>query len=374
MRDLLLGRRVRDVDLVVEGAAPEFAASLARRLGADLRSHARFATATLTLPSGETVDVAGARTERYASPGALPAVSAGASIEEDLGRRDFTIHAMALELGGRRLVDPFGGRDDLSRRRIRVLHGASFRDDPTRAFRAVRYGNRLGFRLSRETRRELASAVAAGALDTISGDRMRRELKLLFGEEGRASALIRVESGGLDRAIDPALSRRPGARVRLRRLEIAAAAIAPPTWIAYLLAWLGPSSADEAASVSHRLALSGTEGRVLAAWPEALPAIASAARATARALRRSLRGRDADTIAAASAALRAREARRILEAIAAPAPKLSIRGADLRAAGVPAGPAIGRALARTREALEEGRVDPEGELAFALRAAREEGA
>ena len=375
VRDLLLGRGVRDVDLVVEGDAAEFAAALGRRLGAERRSHARFATATLTLSSGGTVDVAAARTERYPSPGALPEVSTGASIEEDLARRDFTIHAMARELGGRRLVvDPFGGRADLGGRRIRALHAASFRDDPTRMFRAVRYGNRLGFRLAPETRRQLAAAVDGSALDTISGDRLRRELRLLFGEEGRTGALARLESAGLDRAIDRALSRRAGARIRLRRLERAPAGTAPVSWIASLLAWLGPSSVDEAASVSARLALSGTEARILAAWPEALPAIASAARGTPPVLRRALRGRDPETIAAVSASLPAGSAWRIREAAATPAPRLSIRGADLRAAGVPAGPTIGRALARTREALEEGRVRPEGELAFALRAAREEDA
>ena len=96
MRDLDLGHPVRDLDLVVEGDGIAFAREVAARLDGALREHGRFATATLTLPSGETVDFASTRRETYAHPGALPAIVAGASIEEDLARRDFTINAMAI--------------------------------------------------------------------------------------------------------------------------------------------------------------------------------------------------------------------------------------------------------------------------------------
>lgn len=371
MRDLLLGRRVRDLDLVVTGDATRFARALAARLGATVRAHDRFSTATLTLPTGEIVDIAAARTERYAAPGALPTVASGATIAEDLARRDFSIHALALELGGgRRLVDPLGGATDLARRLVRTLHPRSFRDDPTRGFRAVRYAHRLGFRLAPATRRELAAALRGGALDTISGDRLRRELRLLFGEPDRAGALARLEAAGIDGAIDPALRRRPGARGRLRRLERKTARPAPASWETYLLAWLGPSSDAEAASTAARLSLAGGEARTVRGWPAVLATLAAAAKGPVAALRRALRDAGPDAAVAAEASLPPREARAIRALRGSPEPRLSIRGADLRAAGVPSGPAIGRALARTLAALEEGRVDRSGELAFALRAAR----
>ena len=149
MRDLLLGRPVVDLDLSVEGDVADFATRLAGTLSAKRKVHARFATATLTLPSGERLDISGARHEHYEWPGALPRVRPGASIEEDLVRRDFTINALALEVApGRRLVDPFGGRRDLEAGAIRFLHPGSAIDDPTRAYRAVRYANRLGFRIT----------------------------------------------------------------------------------------------------------------------------------------------------------------------------------------------------------------------------------
>src|SRR5262245_7312968 len=84
VRDLLLGRTVRDVDLVVAGDAAAFSHALGKTMGASHRVHGRFGTATLELPSGERIDVAAARRESYARPGALPDVVVGAPIEEDL--------------------------------------------------------------------------------------------------------------------------------------------------------------------------------------------------------------------------------------------------------------------------------------------------
>jgi tRNA nucleotidyltransferase (CCA-adding enzyme) len=176
VRDLLLGRPRADVDLVVEGDA----AALARRLGGAGAEHQRFATVKVEV-EGHEVDVASARRESYAEPGALPTVEPGASIEEDLRRRDFTVNAMAIPLGGASLLDPCGGRGDLERKQLRVLHDRSFIDDPTRAIRAARYAARFGFGLEPETERLLRQA----DLRTVSDDRRRAELERL-GAEARA--------------------------------------------------------------------------------------------------------------------------------------------------------------------------------------------
>src|SRR4051794_33719546 len=147
VRDLLLGREDRaDIDVVVEGDV----AAIAAALGGEARSHERFGTATVRV--GDLVaDLAAARAESYAHPGALPEVRP-AALADDLARRDFSVNAMAIPLGGEaRLIDPHEGAGDVERRALRVLHGRSFVDDPTRALRAARYAARLGFALDPET-------------------------------------------------------------------------------------------------------------------------------------------------------------------------------------------------------------------------------
>ena len=108
------------------------------------------------------MDVAATRREEYPAPASLPVVTGTTTIEDDLGRRDFTIHAMARRVGRRglvgRVLDPFGGRTDLEAKKIRLLHPKSLVDDPTRAYRAVRYAVRLGFSWDEEFEKALKAA------------------------------------------------------------------------------------------------------------------------------------------------------------------------------------------------------------------------
>lgn len=204
VRDLLLGRPLIDIDLLLEGDAPALARHLARELGAKALTHPRFGTAKLSW-DGFAIDLASARTETYPRPGALPVVAPG-TIAQDLGRRDFTINAMALRLGSARwgeLLDPCGGRRDLERGLIRTLHPASFRDDATRMLRALRYRGRLGFRLAPETEAELRAHLPF--LDTISGDRLRGELELILQEETAPDILAQAHDLGVLEAIHPSL-------------------------------------------------------------------------------------------------------------------------------------------------------------------------
>jgi len=230
VRDLLLGRGRVDVDLVVEGDAE----ALARKLSADVLSHERFGTVKLTL-DGHELDIAGARSESYARPGALPSVEVGADLEADLGRRDFTVNAMAIPLrGDLRLIDPFGGQADLAAKQLRVLHEESFADDPTRAIRAARYAARFGFALEPRT----AELLRATDLSTVSTDRREAELLRLAEERSAADGfslladwgLIKLRSGGVELAaavsdlLDEELWQRFGERDR----AVLAAALGPP--------------------------------------------------------------------------------------------------------------------------------------------------
>lgn len=184
VRDLLLRRENWDLDLTLEGDGIAFARLVADRYRAGLAVFERFATARLVLPNRLKIDIASTRRESYVKPAALPDV-ASASLREDLYRRDFTINAMAIQLNPAtfgELHDPYGGQRDLKAKTIRVLHEASFLDDPTRIFRAIRFTQRFGFSLEPSTRGLLEEAAATNLIQQLSGPRLCNEILLLLGE------------------------------------------------------------------------------------------------------------------------------------------------------------------------------------------------
>jgi len=192
VRDLLLERNTYDLDLVVEGDAVALARQAANVTRKKLIVHPRFGTATLHFNTWH-IDFARARSETYSRPGALPRVRPG-SLTDDLFRRDFTINTMAVRLNPGcfgELIDIYGGRADLEQRLIRVLHQRSFIDDATRIWRALRYEQRLDFRLEDDTLGLLKRDLSM--LDTISGDRLRHELELVLREEKPEKILCRAD-------------------------------------------------------------------------------------------------------------------------------------------------------------------------------------
>lgn len=184
VRDLLLGRPFVDIDVVIEGSASSVAKAAAKAYNASLKSHAQFLTHTLTLKNNRHLDIATARTETYAEPAALPMVEP-ASLQEDLYRRDFSINAMAVSLNPEdfgHLWDPYGGYEDLTNGKIRVLHAQSFKDDPTRIFRAARFAGRFGYEIEWRTRDWLTESIAQQMPGRLSGARLREELIPLLME------------------------------------------------------------------------------------------------------------------------------------------------------------------------------------------------
>jgi tRNA nucleotidyltransferase (CCA-adding enzyme) len=218
VRDILLGRRVLDLDISMVGATPEFPAALARELGGEVTASSQFGTAKLRVGDA-SIDLAMARRESYAHPGALPTVASG-SIEEDLARRDFSINAMAVSLAPGawgELLDPHGGQRDIGRRLIRALHSRSFIDDATRILRAIRYAQRLGFSLEGATERLMRRDLSY--LDTIKGDRVRHELERIFTEEHAASMLEMAQRMGVLRAIYATLSLNEPMLAKIRQIR-----------------------------------------------------------------------------------------------------------------------------------------------------------
>ena len=224
VRDALLGRVPRELDVVVEGDAVAVARRAAERLGASWWS----TTASARPPCARqaaTFDVVTARTETYAEPGALPDVRPGATIEEDLARRDFTVNAIALRIADGALAEWPGARGDLAAGVLRVLHERSFEDDPTRLLRMARYGARLGFEPDPDT----DALAAAATVDTVSGGRLGSELRLLL-REPQPAALLALERHGLGRAVvHPAFRADADARSSARS-RCARPTPAPTSW------------------------------------------------------------------------------------------------------------------------------------------------
>lgn len=222
VRDLLLGRRNVDIDLVVEGNAIVVARRLAHSLNAVVTSHPRFGTAHIRLPGGRTLDLATARSERYPHSAALPEVQP-APLLADLLRRDFSINAMAARIERYRfgtLIDPLGGLRDLERGRIRVLHEQSFIDDPTRLFRTARFEARYRFVIARSTLRLMKAAVKGGALRNLAGSRIFRELYLIATEPSAPRIIRRLRGLGVLTAIHPKLALSTAAFGLLERVRL----------------------------------------------------------------------------------------------------------------------------------------------------------
>jgi tRNA nucleotidyltransferase (CCA-adding enzyme) len=206
VRDLLRGEKNYDIDIVIEGDGMAFAQNLGEQLHVKVKTHKRFGTAVV-ITDFLKFDVATARTEYYESPAALPRV-AMSSIKKDLYRRDFTINTLAIMLNPEsfgKLIDYFGAQRDIKEKTIRILHNLSFIEDPTRAFRAIRFSERFGFKISKHTRNLIKTAVRINLFDKLSGTRIYDELNLLFAETEPVNAIERLSNFDLLKFIHPSL-------------------------------------------------------------------------------------------------------------------------------------------------------------------------
>jgi tRNA nucleotidyltransferase (CCA-adding enzyme) len=366
VRDLVLGHEPRELDVVVEGDVDALAAALGDRAAV----HERFGT--VTVRDGDcSWDLATARAEDYLHPGALPDVRS-APIGEDLQRRDVTINAIALDLASGELRAADHALDDLAAGRLRVLHDASFRDDPTRLWRIARYAARLHFELEPHTAELVAAAVAGGYAERVSGARIGSELRLALGEPDPLAALERAIGMGLAPWLHVDRSRTEAA------LELLPEGEGRPGLV--VLAAALAEGADDADQRLAGLDFKATERAVVRAAARA-PEIAVAALAAERPseLARVLRGLPVEVVALAGAEgaaggevggpspqAAALPIRRWLDDLRHVA--LTIDGDDLLAAGVSRGPQVGRRLAATLDRVLDGELgdDRDAQLAAAL--------
>jgi len=382
VRDALLGRPLEDVDVVVEGDGVALAGKLAERFGGHAHPHEPFMTAAVHLPGEIRLDVASARTEFYRSPAALPEVETSA-MRQDLYRRDFTINAMAINLTPGRfgeLFDFFGGQRDLERRQIRVLHSLSFLDDPTRAIRAVRFATRLGFEIAAETRQLVRVAVLEGVFARLSGERLRDEVADLLGEGRPVEALGELAGLGVFPAVFPGVAWSVGLRRFLHEVEsvlswsVLEEVYGGPRWQVFVVALATRAGEGGSRELSRRLALSGKIATAVAGArnrTEQLLAVVCTKGAAPSEIVAAVERADPTIAVVTMAAAGAQERRLLRQALTvwmrAPAP---VTGAQLRAAGIQPGPAIGLAVRQTRAAVLDGKVERAVALDHALAVAR----
>ena len=370
VRDLLRGLAATDLDLMVVGDGQ----SLVAGLGGRVVRHERFGTWTVVL-NGFSYDIAQARKETYATPGALPDVAPG-TLREDLMRRDFTVNALALALGG-----PQAGSlsaaplalEDLDRQWLRVLHDQSFRDDPTRLLRLARYACRLGFEVEPRTAGLVADAVAERALDSVSGTRVGAELRLLAREPDPLAAFLTLGDLGLAEAIHP----RFGLAEEDLKVGRSALALLPAEQRGDRLALALASrrvDLQELRQLLDDLAFEAEDREVILAI---VTSAADVARALSGAQRPSAVAEVAaalplEVVALAGALGPEAPARTWLESLRHV--RLEIAGSDLLQAGVQEGPGVGRGLRAALAAKLDGQVQGRAaELAVALEAAQAAG-
>jgi tRNA nucleotidyltransferase (CCA-adding enzyme) len=363
-RDLLLGHAPRELDVVLDGGAADFARGLSARIAASstrrtarptVTVHDRFGTAALDWET-RRIDIAERRSESYPAPGALPDVRPG-TVEEDLLRRDFTANAIAAPLApalrGTLQAAPHAF-EDLAAGRLRVLHDRSFLEDPTRLLRLARYTARLGFRAEERTAELASEALAGRALDNVSRARIGAELRLALAEDDPLQPLAAMDDLGILQAIESWL--RFDAGVARRALSLlprderpdlmllAQLMLAPPPddlrererLMFELLDELEFTSADRDRAIRTALAAPFLVNTVRAAvLPSQLHEALASSTPEAVALAGALAGADPSD-GAADAARRWLQTLRHVH--------LLITGDDLLLAGIPAGPQIGQRL------------------------------
>ncbi|HEY0160908.1 MAG TPA: hypothetical protein VGF28_26730 [Thermoanaerobaculia bacterium] len=364
VRDLLLGRRSVDIDLTLETGSSTLARALAKRVEGRLRSFPQFLTYKITANDFPEIDIATARKERYRQPGALPGVTAG-RLKDDLLRRDFSINAIAVDLMTGAMHDPAHGERDLDARLVRVLHDKSFIDDPTRIFRAVRLAERLGFQLDPGTAELMRAAIEGGALETVSKERIWRELFLAMDEEQAPGVLEALSSRG---ALDVLFGRRPGGDLRARLGTIHEQLAANEALDRYVL-YTGALLRGDASPVDFEgSGFSQKRARAVVEIANELPRVGEALAAAAddRARFRIYRGMSPEMLTVLGTEL-PDEQRHIQRYRDYENFKLPLRGNDLE---VPGGPHVAQALEQTREAVFNGEIPPEEARSYAKRVAK----
>ncbi|WP_333861628.1 CCA tRNA nucleotidyltransferase [Clostridium sp.] len=177
VRDAILKNKVKDIDICLNCDPGSIIVEL--KGVKYYKYYKNFQTAAVTFQNGIHIDLIRCRKEHYRKYGELPEVESS-NIYDDLYRRDFTINSLAYDIVENNILDIYGGIDDIKNKVLRKIHFNSYREDPTRIFRAVKYSVRYGFYL--EDKLEIEKCITENIFNTISNDRIVKEIYSLCSE------------------------------------------------------------------------------------------------------------------------------------------------------------------------------------------------
>ncbi len=363
VRDELLGRIPADYD-VATAAHPEIVRSLFGRKKT-LAVGAAFGVITVLGPrDAGQVEVATFRADADYTDGRHPAGVSFCSAREDARRRDFTINGMFLDPLSGEVHDFVGGRDDLAAGVIRAIGvpAQRFAEDHLRMLRAVRFAAGFDFALDHDTRAAIERMTHL--VVSVSPERIAAELRAMVSRPGRGRALALLEETGLAREVLPEVAPAAGdaaGRTAWDRATAVVAALDEPTLPQAIAALCEAARVDRPLSIATRLRLSNQEAKAIAwlhvalaelgrldrldslPWSKLQPSVAHAHAPLLADLLRA-RAAQAEGSPAAAAWFTAQSGRPRTEIDPPPL----VTGADLIAAGVPPGPAMGETLALIR--------------------------
>ena len=277
VRDIILRNRNLDIDIVIEGDGIIFAKKFSETFPCKVRSHQRFGTAAMIFPDNFKIDVATARLEYYEKPGALPTVELS-SIKLDLYRRDFSINTLAVRLNPDRygeLLDSYGGLKDLKNKTIRVLHNLSFVEDPTRILRALRFEQKFGFTIGKQTQSLIKSTVKLNLFKTVNGGRLLAELIYILQEEDFITTLKRMSAFGVLGDIHPEITLEKEEETALHKARdvlswyhLLFLEETIEEWLVIFLILTSALDSDKLSSLSKKLGIEGKQRRATIAGRE----------------------------------------------------------------------------------------------------------
>lgn len=205
VRDQLLNRETKDIDIVAIGSGIDFAKKTAKKLkSSPVKIFKSFGTAMIIVDDIE-VQFVGARKESYRSNSRNPKVEIG-TFEEDQKRRDFTINALAISLNSKdygQLIDPFNGLNDLKNKILKTPldPNLTFSDDPLRMMRAIRFSSQLDFKIEKETLNAISKN--ADRIKIVAQERITEELNKIILSNRPSSGFKLLEETGLLKIIFP---------------------------------------------------------------------------------------------------------------------------------------------------------------------------
>lgn len=216
VRDLIMNRPSKDIDIVVQGSGIKLAESIAKKIGKpnNISIFKRFGTAMLKYKDTE-IEFVGARKESYSENSRKPFVEEG-TLEDDQKRRDFTINALAISLNEKdfgKIIDPFDGINHIEKQLIKtpLEPFVTFSDDPLRMMRAIRFSSQLGFEIYAPTFRAIKEN--KNRIKIVSKERISDELNKILMSKKPSRGLKLLDKAGLLEIIFPELHKMKGIEI-----------------------------------------------------------------------------------------------------------------------------------------------------------------